>query len=49
MVTFMKEVDCLCRCRRIINIGGFLNDDSVEHKLLEEPYEDAALMCLQRV
>jgi hypothetical protein len=43
MVTFLKEVDCLCRCRKIINIGGFLNDASVQHKMIEQPYSDAAL------
>jgi hypothetical protein len=43
MVTFLKEVDCLCRCQKIINIGGFLNDASVEHKMIEAPY-DAAFM-----
>ena len=28
MITFLKEAFCLCECRRVINIGGFLNDQS---------------------
>ncbi len=44
MVTFLKEVDCLCRCRKIVNIGGFPNDASVQHKMIEPPYADAALI-----
>lgn len=44
MFTFLKEIDCLCRCRRIINIGGFLNDRSVEQKFIREPYYEAAYM-----
>ncbi|HKD08958.1 MAG TPA: hypothetical protein VKB79_23850 [Bryobacteraceae bacterium] len=46
MVTFLKEVDCLCRCRKIIDIGGFLNDASVRHKIVGPPYDDAVLMQL---
>jgi hypothetical protein len=46
MVTFLKEVECLCRCQRVINIGGFLNDGSIRQKLMREPYRDAALMHL---
>jgi hypothetical protein len=41
MFTFLEEVDCLCRCRKIINIGGFLNERSVQRKILCEPYTDA--------
>jgi hypothetical protein len=48
MFTFLKEVDCLCHCKRIINVGGFLNERSVEHKILEEPYEEAAHLNLIR-
>jgi hypothetical protein len=47
MVTFLKEVECLCRCQRVINIGGFLNDGSIRQKLMREPYRDAALMHLR--
>ncbi|EDY21078.1 hypothetical protein CfE428DRAFT_1371 [Chthoniobacter flavus Ellin428] len=28
MFTFLKEAFCLCACRRVINIGGFLNDQA---------------------
>jgi hypothetical protein len=38
MFTFLKEVECLCQCRNIINSGGFHQDSSVRHKILEEPY-----------
>ncbi len=48
MVTFLKEVDCLCRCAKIINIGGFLNDNSVRPKWLNEPYGETALAHLRR-
>jgi len=48
MFTFLKEVDCLCRCKRIINIGGFLNDRSVGHKILREPYSEAAYLHVAR-
>ena len=41
MFTFLEEVDCLCRCRKIINIGGFLNERSVQRKIISEPYTDA--------
>lgn len=47
MVTFLKEVDCLCRCARIINIGGFLNDRSVGYKMMKTPYAEAALLHLK--
>jgi len=49
MFTFLEEVDCLCRCQKIINIGGFLNETSVSHKLIDEPYETAVLTQLGRV
>jgi SUMO ligase MMS21 Smc5/6 complex component len=38
MTMFLQEVECLCRCRRIINIGGFLNEASVRDKVIEGPY-----------
>jgi hypothetical protein len=38
MFTFLEEIDCLCRCRKIINIGGFLNERSVQGKIISEPY-----------
>ena len=49
MFTFIKEVECLCRCRKIINIGRFLNDYSVKQKWLSEPYRETAAMDLVRV
>jgi hypothetical protein len=48
MFTFLREVDCLCRCKRIINIGRFLNDHSVRQKWIPEPYCDAVYMHLIR-
>jgi hypothetical protein len=48
MFTFLQEVDCLCRCSRIINIGGFLNDRSVKGKIIHEPYREPALMYVER-
>ncbi len=38
MMTFLKEIVCLCACRRIINIGTFLNQDAVASKIMTEPY-----------
>jgi len=35
MLTFLKEVSCLCACRHIINYGGFLNENSVRYKFIE--------------
>ena len=46
MFAFLKEVDCLCRCKRIINIGRFLNDHCVRQKWMPEPYSEAAHMHL---
>jgi hypothetical protein len=48
MKTFIKEVGCLCACKKIINYGGFLNDSSVQHKILKEPFDEAALMNVAR-
>ena len=28
MFTFLKEAFCLCACRRVINLGGFLNEQA---------------------
>jgi hypothetical protein len=39
MLTFVKEVSCLCACKNIINYGGFLNETSVRHKFIREPYD----------
>jgi hypothetical protein len=48
MVIFLKEVDCLCRCKRIVNIGGFLNERSVQHRIIEAPYDGVTLLTLAR-
>jgi len=48
MRTFLKEVGCLCACRKVINIGGFLNEGLVQPKLLREPYDEAAFMHVKR-
>lgn len=37
MLTFIEEVYCLCACRQIINLGGFLNEGSVKHKFIPIP------------
>jgi hypothetical protein len=42
MVTFLKEVYCICACSRIINIGGFLNERFVRDKVIEVPFREAA-------
>ncbi len=44
MKTFIKEVGCLCACKKIISFGGFLNDSSVQSKIIREPYSEAAFM-----
>jgi hypothetical protein len=46
MFTFIQEVECLRQCSRIINIGGFLNDQAVAQRIMGEPYADATLMHL---
>jgi hypothetical protein len=49
MLTFLREVGCLCACKRVINIGGFLNDGSVRSRTMESPYEEAAFLHARRV
>ena len=46
MFTFLKEALCLCACRRVINIGGFLNDQAA--RIWQPPYHEspAALTAL---
>ena len=44
MKTFIKEIGCLCACKKIISNGGFLNDASVEAKIIRAPYREAAYM-----
>jgi len=43
MRVFMTEVMCLEACRKIINIGGFLNQDSVADKIVRPPWDIKAL------
>jgi len=49
MRTFLKEVGCLCACRKVINIGGFLNEGLVQSKIIKEPYAEAAFMHVKRM
>ena len=49
MFTFLKEVCCLCACRKVINIGGFLNDGTIRSKIIEAPYDEAAFLHVRRV
>ena len=37
MTTFLEEVTCLCRCPRIINVGGFMNDHTVRRQIVAQP------------
>jgi len=39
MRKFLTEVACLAACWKIINIGGFVNEESVCAKILQPPYE----------
>lgn len=48
MRTFVKEIECLCQCRKVINVAGFLNDHSVRNKTISEPYSEAAHLHLIR-
>jgi hypothetical protein len=41
MVTFLEEAFCLCECRRVINIGGFLNDQAA--RIWHPPYVEASV------
>ena len=38
MFTFLEEAFCLCECRRVINIGGFLNDQAA--RIWHPPYHE---------
>jgi hypothetical protein len=48
MKTFIKEIGCLCACKRVISYGGFLNDSSIQSKILREPYDEAAFINVAR-
>jgi hypothetical protein len=41
MLTFLTEVICLTACRKIVNVGGFLNQESVLAKIIQPPYKQA--------
>ncbi len=43
MRAFMTEIACLTSCARIINVGGFMNEESVYPKVIEPPYDRAIL------
>jgi hypothetical protein len=43
MRTFMTEIQCLASCGKIVNIGGFMNEESVYSKVIEPPYDRAIL------
>ena len=49
MLTFLTEVACLTSCRKIVNVGGFLNQEFVKDKILPEPYKEAAYLNVIRV
>jgi hypothetical protein len=38
MLTFLTEVMCLTACSKIINVGGFLNQESVQAKIIRPPW-----------
>jgi hypothetical protein len=39
MRTFVTEVACLGACPKIVNIGGFLNDESARDRTIEPPFD----------
>jgi hypothetical protein len=39
MRTYVVEVACLTACRKIVNFGGFINEESVYAKIVEPPWE----------
>src|SRR5579862_1075500 len=49
MLTFLKEVGCLSACRKVISIGGFLNDELIQSKVIKAPYNEAAFMHVKRI
>ena len=46
MRTFMIEVTCLLACWRIINFGGFLNQELVQSKMIEPHHDPKVLLSL---
>jgi len=49
MFTFLMEVECLCQCRKVVNIGGFINEHTVLEKTIAEPYKEVIDMHLHRL
>ncbi len=47
MRTFMTEIQCLASCGKIVNVGGFMNEESLYLKVIEPPY-DRARFCGRR-
>jgi hypothetical protein len=43
MRAFMTEIRCLTSCAKIINVGGFMNEESVYAKVIDPPYDQAIL------
>jgi len=39
MRTYVMEVACLTACKKIVNIGGFINEESVYARIVEPPWE----------
>ena len=35
MRTYIMEIACLTSCRKIVNYGGFINEESVADKIIE--------------
>jgi hypothetical protein len=43
MLTFLAEVMCLTSCRKIVNVGGCLNQESFQAKIVDPPYDNVVL------
>ncbi len=43
MRTFLTELICLSACRKILNVGGFVNDESIWEKMIWPPYDGAVV------
>jgi hypothetical protein len=46
MRNFMIEVTCLLACPRIINFGGFLNEELVRNRMIEPSHDPKVLLSL---
>jgi hypothetical protein len=45
MRAFVAEVRCLTACGKIINVGGFMNEESIYNKTIYPPYDAAVLQA----